>query len=189
MFDLFRYTGLRRGDAAQLGKQLIREGAIVLDTLSPPHLEPRGKEPRRTRQIKHSETNKGDRESAKSTEGLIDIIHDILDDKVPRGLISTTARLRGYCLHRVRRSWHRQVAQSPWWDDSGVSPWVRTGLREAKPVSGRSLTQISDIENSASRDTPWDSRAFGEWRPTFSPETRLLTANLRKCRHFAESGN
>src|SRR5262249_28341450 len=32
MFDLFRYTGLRRGDAAQLGKQHIREGAIVLDT-------------------------------------------------------------------------------------------------------------------------------------------------------------
>jgi hypothetical protein len=29
---LFRYTGLRRGDAAQLGKQHIREGAIVLDT-------------------------------------------------------------------------------------------------------------------------------------------------------------
>jgi hypothetical protein len=57
---------------------------------------------------------------------------------------------------------------------------------ETKPVSGRPLAQISDIENSANRDTPRDSRAFGEKRPTFSQETRLLTANPRKCRLFVE---
>lgn len=32
MFDVFRYTGLRRGDAAKLGRQHIKNGVIVLDT-------------------------------------------------------------------------------------------------------------------------------------------------------------
>lgn len=32
MFDVFLYTGLRRGDAAALGKQHIRDGVITLDT-------------------------------------------------------------------------------------------------------------------------------------------------------------
>ena len=32
MFDIFLYTGLRRGDAARLGKQHIRDGCIVIDT-------------------------------------------------------------------------------------------------------------------------------------------------------------
>lgn len=32
MFDLFLYTGLRRGDAARVGKQHIRDGCIVIDT-------------------------------------------------------------------------------------------------------------------------------------------------------------
>lgn len=31
-FDVLRYTGLRRGDAAIVGKQHVRNGAIVLDT-------------------------------------------------------------------------------------------------------------------------------------------------------------
>lgn len=32
MFDVFIYTGLRRGDAARLGKQHIRHGVITIDT-------------------------------------------------------------------------------------------------------------------------------------------------------------
>lgn len=32
MFDLFLYTGLRRGDAARVGKQHIRDGCIAIDT-------------------------------------------------------------------------------------------------------------------------------------------------------------
>lgn len=32
MFDLFLYTGLRRGDAAQVGKQHVKDGAISIDT-------------------------------------------------------------------------------------------------------------------------------------------------------------
>lgn len=32
MFDIFLYTGLRRGDAARLGKQHVRNGVITLDT-------------------------------------------------------------------------------------------------------------------------------------------------------------
>jgi integrase len=32
MFDLFLYTGLRRGDAARLGKQHVKNGVIVIDT-------------------------------------------------------------------------------------------------------------------------------------------------------------
>lgn len=32
MFDVFVYTGLRRGDAARLGKQHIRHGVITIDT-------------------------------------------------------------------------------------------------------------------------------------------------------------
>lgn len=32
MFDVFLYTGLRRGDAARLGKQHIKDGCIVIDT-------------------------------------------------------------------------------------------------------------------------------------------------------------
>lgn len=32
MFDLFLYTGLRRGDAARVGKQHIKNGAISIDT-------------------------------------------------------------------------------------------------------------------------------------------------------------
>ena len=32
MFDVFLYTGLRRGDAAKLGKQHIRNGIITIDT-------------------------------------------------------------------------------------------------------------------------------------------------------------
>lgn len=32
MFDIFCYTGLRRGDAATLGKQHVRDGVIALDT-------------------------------------------------------------------------------------------------------------------------------------------------------------
>ena len=31
MFDVFLYTGLRRGDAARLGKQHIRNGVITID--------------------------------------------------------------------------------------------------------------------------------------------------------------
>lgn len=32
MFDIFLYTGLRRGDAARLGRQHVRDGIITLDT-------------------------------------------------------------------------------------------------------------------------------------------------------------
>lgn len=32
MFDIFLYTGLRRGDAARLGRQHIRDGVITIDT-------------------------------------------------------------------------------------------------------------------------------------------------------------
>ncbi|WLC19328.1 tyrosine-type recombinase/integrase [Bradyrhizobium diazoefficiens] len=32
MFDVYLYTGLRRGDAARLGKQHIRDGVITIDT-------------------------------------------------------------------------------------------------------------------------------------------------------------
>jgi integrase len=32
MFDVFLYTGLRRGDAARLGRQHVREGVIEIDT-------------------------------------------------------------------------------------------------------------------------------------------------------------
>jgi integrase len=32
MFDIFRYTGLRRGDAAKLGKQHVRKSVITIDT-------------------------------------------------------------------------------------------------------------------------------------------------------------
>ena len=32
MFDIFLYTGLRRGDAARVGKQHIKDGAISIDT-------------------------------------------------------------------------------------------------------------------------------------------------------------
>lgn len=32
MFDVYLYTGLRRGDAAKLGKQHIRDGVIAIDT-------------------------------------------------------------------------------------------------------------------------------------------------------------
>jgi integrase len=32
MFDIFCYTGLRRGDAAKLGRQHVRNGVIQLDT-------------------------------------------------------------------------------------------------------------------------------------------------------------
>ncbi len=32
MFDLFLYTGLRRGDAARVGRQHVKDGAIVIDT-------------------------------------------------------------------------------------------------------------------------------------------------------------
>lgn len=32
MFDVFLYTGLRRGDAAKLGKQHVRDGVIAIDT-------------------------------------------------------------------------------------------------------------------------------------------------------------
>lgn len=32
MFDIFLYTGLRRGDAARLGRQHVRDGVITLDT-------------------------------------------------------------------------------------------------------------------------------------------------------------
>lgn len=32
MFDVFLYTGLRRGDAARVGKQHVKDGCIVLDT-------------------------------------------------------------------------------------------------------------------------------------------------------------
>jgi len=32
MFDVYLYTGLRRGDAAKLGKQHIRDGVITIDT-------------------------------------------------------------------------------------------------------------------------------------------------------------
>jgi hypothetical protein len=55
-----------------------------------------------------------------------------------------------------------------------------------KPVSGGSLTQIPDIEHSAGRDTSRGSGAFRMRVPTFSPETRLLNAKLRKCRLFLE---
>jgi hypothetical protein len=62
--------------------------------------------------------------------------------------------------------------------------WVRVGNLwfdpildddEGKPVSRLKLNRppsrkFTDIENSASRDTPRDSRAFGERRRTFSPE-------------------
>jgi len=32
MFDIFLYTGLRRGDAAILGNQHVRNGVITIDT-------------------------------------------------------------------------------------------------------------------------------------------------------------
>jgi hypothetical protein len=58
---------------------------------------------------------------------------------------------------------------------------------ETQPVSGRSLAQISDIENLASRDTPPESRLSVSKRPDSWPETGILTANLRKCGLFAKS--
>ena len=55
-----------------------------------------------------------------------------------------------------------------------------------QPVSGRSRSQISDIENSSSRDSSRNSRPSVRDALDFSPETRLVAANLRKCRLFAE---
>jgi hypothetical protein len=60
---------------------------------------------------------------------------------------------------------------------------------QTQPVSGGLRTQISDIENSAGRDAPRDSGpSVGETRNS-SAETRLLAANLRKCRLFAKRGD
>ena len=55
-----------------------------------------------------------------------------------------------------------------------------------QPVSGRSRTKISDIENSSSRDLPRDLRPSVRGGRYSSPETGLLAANPRKCRLFAE---
>jgi hypothetical protein len=57
---------------------------------------------------------------------------------------------------------------------------------KTQPVSGPTTCPISDIENSRSRDSS------GKIRPTTgnvgfsSPETDLLPANPRECRHFSE---
>jgi hypothetical protein len=68
---------------------------------------------------------------------------------------------------------------------------VRRGLEpvsaQTQPVSERLVVQISDIENSSSRDTPPNSRPSVPESRNCSPETGLLTANLRKCRFFAKS--
>jgi hypothetical protein len=60
---------------------------------------------------------------------------------------------------------------------------------ETQPVSGGLRTQISDIENSASRDTLRDSGPSVREARNSSPETRLLAANLRKYRPFAKRGD
>jgi hypothetical protein len=63
---------------------------------------------------------------------------------------------------------------------------IRTGLCGNATGLWTSLTQISDIENSASRDTPRNSRLSARDARYSSPMTRLLDANLRKCRDFRE---
>jgi hypothetical protein len=57
---------------------------------------------------------------------------------------------------------------------------------ETQPVSGRSRTKISDIENSPGRDTPQSSRPSARDARYSSPQTGRLAANLRKRRHFRE---
>jgi hypothetical protein len=58
---------------------------------------------------------------------------------------------------------------------------------ETQPVSGQPRTQISDIEKSSSRDSPWKSRPSARDARYSSPETGLLAAKLRKCRHFRQN--
>jgi hypothetical protein len=57
---------------------------------------------------------------------------------------------------------------------------------ETQPVSERPRSRISDIENSASRDSTRNSRPLARDAQNSSPETRLFAANLRKCRLFAK---
>jgi hypothetical protein len=73
--------------------------------------------------------------------------------------------------------------------DSGVQSGFEPVSAEAQPVSGCLRAQISDIEKSSSRDSPPDSRPSVQDARNSSPETRLLAANLRKCRLFAECGD
>ena len=55
-------------------------------------------------------------------------------------------------------------------DAAGIEPVSA----ETQPVSGQPRTQISDIENPASRDTPRKFEAFGARRPKFPPRDRTL---------------
>jgi hypothetical protein len=57
---------------------------------------------------------------------------------------------------------------------------------ETQPVSRRLPVQISDIEKSPSRDSMEVLPPSVRDARISSPETGLLAANLRKCRHFRE---
>ena len=58
--------------------------------------------------------------------------------------------------------------------------------RKRNPVSRRSRAQISDIENSSSRDWRRNSRPSVRDVRYSSPETGPFTANPRECRHSSE---
>jgi hypothetical protein len=61
---------------------------------------------------------------------------------------------------------------------------VRTGLRQNATGLAPRRSEISDIENSSSRDSPPNSRRFARDVRYPSLETGLLAANLLKCRRF-----
>src|SRR6516162_2821605 len=65
---------------------------------------------------------------------------------------------------------------------------IRTGLHGNAPVSGRSGSQISDIEKSLSRDSTGNLPPLARAAQNSLPETGPVAANLRKCRLFAECG-
>jgi hypothetical protein len=63
------------------------------------------------------------------------------------------------------------------WDFGGEGGFEPVSA-ETQPVSGQPRTQISDIGNPASRDTPRDSRLFGARRPRF--HARLYVLSLKR---------
>jgi hypothetical protein len=68
----------------------------------------------------------------------------------------------------------------------GLSSGFEPVSAETQPVSGRSRAQISDIENSSSRDGCRNLRPLVRDVRYSSPETGPFTANPRECRHSSE---
>jgi hypothetical protein len=84
----------------------------------------------------------------------------------------------------------RMIAPQTW--PSGLRPpgagyWrFEPVSQNTQPVSDRSRQQISDIENSSSRDWRRNSRPSVRDVRYSSPETGPFTANPRECRHSSE---